>query len=112
MASKDYHIGRFNVPVQFLRPERTIGDSGERELTYVDAGSRYCEVQDARLAADQTQDALTEEQTFVLKTWHARGASTDWRVRFDDRDFTIIRVERQLYGITFYYIRRIDLCNE
>lgn len=112
MANKSYNIGHFDHPVQFLRPERTISESGERELHYVDAGSRYCEVQDAKLAADETQDALTEEQTFVLKTWHAREASTDWRVRFDGQDYAIIRVERLRYGITFYYIRRIDLCNE
>lgn len=110
--AKDYHIGRFSELVKFLRPERTITATGERQTSWLPDAHRYCEVVDSVRSAEQMQDALAEEQTYLLKTWHVHGASTEWKVGYLGVTFDVIKVERQRYGITYYYIRRTDLCNE
>lgn len=110
--AKDYHIGRFTEPVRFLRPERTITATGERQTSWLPDACRFCEVSDSVRSAGQTQDALAEEQDCLLKTWHVHGASTEWKVSYMGATFDVVKVERQRYGITYYYIRRTDLCNE
>ena len=112
MAGKDYNLGRFTEDAEFLRPIQVETATGERETTYDTSVKRLCEVNDVVLKADESQDALPEEQTLLLKTWTVAGASNDWRIKYGDVVYDIIRIERQLRGITFYYLRRTDQCTE
>lgn len=110
--ARDYNIGLFTERVCFLKPFVTISGTGEREVAYLEAHVRYCEVTEPALKAEETQEALAEEQTYQLKTWTVRQASTAWRVCFGGVTYDIIRVSPQRYGKTYYTIRRTDLCNE
>lgn len=110
--AKQWNIGRFTEPAEFLRPARRVSASGERETTWQRITVRYGEVEDPLLSATRGSDALPEEETLLLKTWHVEEATTECRVRLDGLLYDIGKVARQRGSITFYYIRRIDLCNE
>ena len=110
--AKLWNIGQFTEVVEFLQPVRVVSASGERETTYRKQAERYCEVEDTALSASSSHDALPEVQTLLLKTWSVAGASTEWRVRYGGVVYTIDKVARQRGSITFYSVRRIDLCNE
>ena len=112
MAGQDYNLGRFNEDAEFLQPIQVETATGERETTYDTSVKRLCEVNDVVLKADESQDALPEEQTLLLKTWNVPGASNGWRVKYENVVYDIIRIDRQLRGVTFYYLRRTDQCNE
>lgn len=98
--------------VGFLKPERVISASGERETSYLLQTKRYCEVEDPTLVAQRNSDSMPELQTLIVKTWSVGGATTEWRLRYNGALYDIEKVTRQRGSITFYTVRRIDLCNE
>lgn len=55
---------------------------------------------------------MPEVQTLLVKSWDVSEASTEWRIQFRNEQYDIIRIDRKRMGVTFYYVRRTDLCNE
>lgn len=112
MAKKEYSIGSFNEVVCFYRPERSETASGERETQYVPCCERFAEVTDRLSSQEEAQEALPEVQTLLVKAWDVSEASTEWRIQFRNEQYDIIRIDRKRMGVTFYYVRRTDQCNE
>lgn len=109
--ARNYHIGRFTELASFVRPTWTVTKTGERETAYVDCGCRYGEVDEDVRADELAAEALAEGQTLCFKCWEVRAATTEWRVRLRGMLFQVVKVVPQRSHVTFYYLRRIDLCN-
>lgn len=108
-STKSYNLGRFNEGVNFLRPERTVSDSGARSTEYVLHAQALAEISDDLSEAKELQQALAEEESYCVKTWTIGGVTTEFRVEYDGRMFDIVKIQRQMRGISFYYIKRNDL---
>lgn len=109
---KDWNIGQFTEVVEFLRPVRSLSETGARTTSYEVAGKRYCQVDDVTWEPKDEQNALAEDERFLIKTWTVTGANTEWRVRYNDKQYDIVRAVKKRGSITFYEIRRTDLWNE
>lgn len=109
---KEWNIGQFTEVVEFLRPIRSLSNTGARNTSYETAGKRYCQLDEISLEPKEVQSALAEDEQFILKTWNVTGANTEWRVKYNDKTYDIIKSVKKKGSITFYTIRRTDLCNE
>lgn len=112
MAGKDYRIGKFTERVEFLEPVVVETESGARNNQYVTAESRDAEIVDFQLQSGEEQSAMVENETYVVKTWKVEGADTSWRLKWNEKIYQIDKVSKVTCSVSFYYIERIDLCNE
>lgn len=109
MESRDYNIGRFTENVRFMRPERTTTDSGARDTIYTQHACVLAEVTDIQSQPEQIQQALAEEQTLLVKCWTVAGVTTEFRAVYDGETYDVVKIEKKLRGISYYYLRKTDL---
>ena len=110
MATKDYNIGKFTESVIFLCPIEVITESGARETQYVISASRDAEVTDYSREHRQEQSALTEGESYIVRTWSVANANTSYKIRWNDVLYDVAKVVRLTATISEYYIERLDLC--
>lgn len=106
---RNYKLGKFNTKVLFLRPDVAETATSDGDIVYVPCTSRYCELQDNINKAEIVSDAFASLQSFSLITWRIAGVTTDWRVEYEGKQYSIDRIIREDRFISRYEIRKTDL---
>ena len=96
----------------FLRPDTVTTESGAQENKYIVAAMRHAEITDYSREHQQVQSALTEGESYVIKTWAVPGTDTTFKVEWNGVKYDLIRVVKVSPKIGEYYIERNDLCEE
>ena len=108
----DYNIGNFMEKVVFERPTKTASDVGERIDTWETLAERLCEVTDASDSGSEQKEALSAEESFLVKCWDVPGLTTECEAVYNGKRYSIARINRKLRGIVFVDITRLDLCGQ